>query len=461
MKPLPAPTAIPSDEELERCVALLRSVEQWPEDHPARHAIEQAAIQVQRGQKKRLRRQREKQRKQEDRSLVEGVFRAQTETLGVRSLSAPEPRTDSELRHPKHCYVCKQPFTRLHARYPLLCPPCADLNEAKREQRADLSGRSALITGGRTKVGFQLALKLLRDNARVLITTRFPRDAARRFAAEPDFADWADRLAVFGLDLRYLPGVKAFTEHLLATEPSLDILVNNAAQTLRPTPEQLDSLRAHEQAALLSPPASALLRGSTAFEAPTTGVGLLPVGASELLPLTQALAERPDGNLEDRGSENSWVLRLHEVPFVELLEVQLINAVAPFLLNAHLKPLLLRSPHADRHIVNVSAVEGQFSRKNKTVFHPHTNMAKAALNMMTRTSAEDYARDGIFMNSVDTGWLTNENPREKRLRMSEQGFITPLDVVDGAARVYDPVVQGVRGQPVHGLFLKDYRSAPW
>jgi NAD(P)-dependent dehydrogenase (short-subunit alcohol dehydrogenase family) len=142
--------------------------------------------------------------------------------------------------------------------------------------------------------------------------------------------------------------------------------------------------------------------------------------------------------------------------------VQLVNTVAPFLLNGHLKPLLLRSPHPDRHIVNVSAVEGQFSRgEGKTAFHPHTNMAKAALNMMTRTSAADYARDGIYMNSVDPGWFSNENPEDKRLRMEAEGFSAPLDSVDGAARVYDPIVRGVQGQPVSGQFLKNYRSVPW
>ncbi|WP_223646029.1 SDR family NAD(P)-dependent oxidoreductase [Corallococcus sp. EGB] len=439
-------------------MALLHSVKHWPEDHPARLAIEAAAIQVQRGTKKKQRRQRAETRKRADRATLEALHTAQTETLGVRTVTSASPA--SGLLRAGRCYVCKEPYTRLHARYPLLCPSCAHLNEEKREQRTDLSGRSALITGGRTKVGFQLALKLLRDGARVCVTSRFPRDAARRFAAEADFEAWSHRLAVFGLDLRYLPGVKAFTEHLLATEPFLDILVNNAAQTVRPTPEQLESLHAQEQAARLPPHAIALL-GDTSFPAPRSGLEQLSSGSAELAPLASFLAERTDGSLEDGEGDNSWVLRLHEVPVVELLEAQLINAVSPFLLNARLKPLLLRSPHADRYIVNVSAVEGQFARANKTVFHPHTNMAKAALNMMTRTSAEDYARDGIYMNSVDTGWLTNENPREKRLRMSQLGFVTPLDVVDGAARVYDPIVQGTQGRPVHGLFLKDYRSAPW
>ena len=90
------------------------------------------------------------------------------------------------------------------------------------------------------------------------------------------------------------------------------------------------------------------------------------------------------------------------------------------MLNARLKPLMLRTPERDKHIVNVSAVEGQFYRKFKTTRHPHTNMAKAALNMMTRTSATDYAADGIHMNSVDTGWVTDEDPVADRRAQSRR-----------------------------------------
>ena len=101
---------------------------------------------------------------------------------------------------------------------------------------------------------------------------------------------------------------------------------------------------------------------------------------------------------------------MHEVETPELLEVQLVNAIAPFILNARLKPLMLKTPERHKHVVNVSAMEGQFYRTTKTDRHPHTNMAKAALNMMTRTSALDFVKDGIHMNAVDTGWVTDEDP---------------------------------------------------
>jgi NAD(P)-dependent dehydrogenase (short-subunit alcohol dehydrogenase family) len=159
---------------------------------------------------------------------------------------------------------------------------------------------------------------------------------------------------------------------------------------------------------------------------------------------------------------NSWRLRLHEVETPELLEVQLVNAIAPCILNARLKPLMLRTPERHKHVVNVSAMEGQFYRIAKTDKHPHTNMAKAALNMMTRTSAADYVKDGIHMNAVDTGWVTDEDPVAHAARKAELGFSPPLDIIDGAARIVDPIFSGhLTGSHVWGQFLKDYKPAPW
>ena len=138
-----------------------------------------------------------------------------------------------EVLQPLHCYVCKQKFSAVHPFYDQLCPPCAAFNLAKRAESADLRGRVALLTGGRVKIGYQAGIKLLRAGARLIVTTRFPRDSALRYAAEADFAEWGDRLEVFGLDPRHTPSVEAFCHHVADRYERLDFIVNNACQTVR------------------------------------------------------------------------------------------------------------------------------------------------------------------------------------------------------------------------------------
>jgi NAD(P)-dependent dehydrogenase (short-subunit alcohol dehydrogenase family) len=370
------------------------------------------------------------------------------------------------LNQPESCYVCKKDFTEVHFFYHLLCPECAAFNYRMRGLHADLTGRTALVTGGRVKIGFQTVLRLLRDGAKVLVTTRFPHAAARRFHAEADSADWRDRLHLYGLDLRNIPAVEAFARHLLHTEPALEIVIHNAAQTIRRPPGFYGELVALEQHPedILSPDARRLVvQGAPSTLAISDSSQLLPAVLPAVADVLPADAWEDNEELADSRDMNSWLLRLDQVSAPEMLEVQLVNSVAPFLLNSRLKPLLMRSPFARRFIVNVSAVEGQFAR-HKTVYHPHTNMAKAALNMMTRTSGEDYARDAIYMTSVDTGWVTDENPGPRRARnQDELGFFAPLDIIDGMARIYHPIAQGLNdpAEPIWGQFLKDYKPCPW
>jgi len=413
-----------------------------------------------------------------------------TSTAGAAGTAVPHEE-GPELNAPRCCYVCKRSFERVHFFYDQMCKACGDFNYRKRSNTADLRGRVAYISGARVKIGYQASILLLRAGARVIVSTRFPRDAARRYAAEPDHGEWSERLQIYGLDLRHTPSVEAFARHLVAHEERLDFVLHNACQTVRRPPgfyahlmetesEPLavlpedargwlaahEALRAENAAKRLAPVAEATspMAAVGLYEAPgLSQVALAPEdfdAGSHLFPSGQLDADLQQVDLR---AINSWRLALDQVSTVELLEVQLVNAVAPFVLNARLKPLMLRHRTGDKHIVNVSAMEGQFYRAFKTDKHPHTNMAKAALNMMTRTAAADYVKDGIHMNSVDTGWVTDEDPAHIAARKTEEhGFHPPLDIVDGAARIVDPIFDGINtGNHVWGQFLKDYKPTPW
>ncbi|MDO3634226.1 SDR family NAD(P)-dependent oxidoreductase [Mycolicibacterium arseniciresistens] len=478
-------------DKLDMCLQVLADIESLPPEHPDAVAVRRATASIFKSVRKARRHAKRDAVAAADEAVTAATAtgapgRIDDETQGLPLVSAALGATAGTLLRPRACYMCKIRYTVVDAFYHQLCPACAALNRAKRDARTDLTGKTALLTGGRAKIGMYIALRLLRDGAHTTITTRFPNDAVRRFSAMPDSADWLHRLRVVGIDLRDPAQVVALADSVAAQGP-LDILINNAAQTVRRAPGSYAALVEAERTPApslvdvitfdrVSDAHPAALAGSLS-EHPAPHAPSDPGSLRSCPPVTElALAARsasPEriaagtaidagGLLPDTASVNSWTQRVHEVDAMELLEVQLCNQTAPFILVSRLRPAMAASPARRTYVVNVSAMEGQFSRAYKGPGHPHTNMAKAALNMLTRTSAaEMLEQDGILMTAVDTGWITDERPHPTKLRLAEEGFHAPLDLVDGAARVYDPIVRGEAGEDLHGCFLKDYSPSNW
>ena len=402
--------------------------------------------------------------------------------------------TESE----QSCFICQQNFRQEHDFYPGICVDCGNLNYAKRYQTVDLREKTALVTGARIRIGYGVALKLLRSGARVIVTTRFPHDAAKRYATETDFQQWQNRLHIYGLDLRHLESIEYFTQHILNCYSRLDIIINNAAQTIRRPPQyyrhlldfeglswqelprQIQGLvaRHHEfylgknevEWQFLKPVTAtkkkqetlSVLNEQANFTALLSQVPLISEDFHSNTALFPYGKYNQDGEQLDLRSFNSWVMKDEDVHLVELLEVHIINAIAPFLINSRLKSLLKHQPELSKYIINVSSAEGRFSNSNKSWRHPHTNMAKAALNQMTRTCAGDYAQHNIFMNAVDPGWISFQHPDPQVQDMKKKGIKLPLDLVDSAARICDPIYLGMaEKQYPFGKLFKNYEEVAW
>ncbi|HEX4363788.1 MAG TPA: SDR family NAD(P)-dependent oxidoreductase [Solirubrobacteraceae bacterium] len=470
--------------DLAICLRVMRELDELPVEHPDALAVRRAAAGLYKSVKLRRRAERRAAVFAADAAVTAATAtgangRIDDETAGLALRPQTTGATAGTLVKARACYVCKERYVDVDAFYHQLCTDCAARNRARREARTDLTGRRALLTGGRAKIGMYIALRLLRDGAQTTITTRFPRDAARRFAGMTDSGDWLARLRIVGIDLRNPTQVVALADEIAADGP-LDILVNNAAQTVRRSAASYALLAEAEAAALPAGPLPPIRTfgpgGTTAgLPAPRDAVArphwtptpaalsalALSAGAASPERIAAGLAIDAGGLVPDPDPVNSWSRHVEQVDPVELLEVQLCNQTAPFILVGRLRAALAASPARRTYVVNVSAIEGQFQRGYKGPGHPHTNMAKAALNMLTRTSAHELLNDGILMTSVDTGWITDERPLPTRMRLAGEGFHAPLDLVDGAARVYDPIVRGEAGEDLYGCFLKDYEPAPW
>ncbi len=505
-----------SKKDLEVCLETLQTLAENSQllvllDEKQRIDLIKAAGLLSRPSRDEIRRRR-KNLNQRKKALIQEQDRKSRATTGIRvartakifsapaQRSLPEAKTemsDQELSSPRNCYVCKAEFTKLHPFYDCMCESCGDLNYTKRFQTADLVEQIALITGSRLKIGYHVTLMMLRAGATVIATTRFPADSAIRFSKEKDYAQWADRLHIHGLDLRHTPSVELFCTYIEQAYDRLDILINNAAQTVRRPPGfyshmmEMENRPFHEHSPdvqhLLTSHQNCVNRIETAsntrnhtsalavtWETAGPGIGLRASAQLSQIPYrydgeVNHLEIFPTGKLDvdlqqvDLRTTNSWRLKLGEVPTPELIEVQLVNAIAPFVLCNRLSAMMQREFTGKKHIVNVTAMEGKFYRFKKEARHPHTNMAKAALNMLTHTSSGELAKDGIYMNAVDTGWVTDEDPAHlSASKEAVHDFQPPLDIVDGAARVCDPFFDGInRGEHWCGKFLKDYFPIDW
>lgn len=505
-----------SKEELESCLTALQILVDDSEslvllDEEQRVALVKAAGLLSHPDKVELKKRR-KDLNNARKNQLRKLDRQARGTTGIRSartadvFSAPDQillpegkkeGDDPELKSARNCYVCKAKFTKLHPFYDTMCGSCGDLNYVKRFQTADLTGQVALMTGSRLKIGYHVSLMMLRAGATVIATTRFPADSAIRFAKEKDYIKWSSRLHIHGLDLRHTPSVELFCTYIENTYDRLDILINNAAQTVRRPPgfyshmmemEMLPFEKHHpdvqqllsshhtcvDKIAIVSQNAEDISSLAVTWNDKSQGVGLRASARLSQIPYSYdtAVVDKevfPTGKLDvdlqqvDLRTTNSWRLKLGEIPTPELLEVQLVNAIAPFVLCNRLSTMMRRDNTGKKHIVNVTAMEGKFHRFKKAARHPHTNMAKAALNMLTHTSASDLAKDGIYMNAVDTGWVTDEDPAQiAKYKEEVHDFQPPLDIVDGAARVCDPFFDGInRGEHWSGKFLKDYFPIDW
>lgn len=445
-----------SNEEWEICIKVLSALKENPFDNPDNVRFSGLITKIHKNAKKQNRGESYSEKRNQDLNIKLDSIIAKNALEGNTFYDDKEKSTSLiPLQIPKNCYCCNQQFRLVHSFYNRLCPNCAKENYEKRFESIDLTGRNIILTGGRVKIGFATALKLLRNGANLVLTTRFPALAMEQLEKEKDYDEWKSRLWIYGLDLRNLKSINEFIEFYKSHFDSLDILINNAAQTIKYPDEYYIPIIKKECEKLLE------YKEHKNLIANKTEI------SKEIKQLESAYQEHTEialtrfGQPVDNREKTSWNSKLDEISMYELLEVNLINHIAPYFLIKELKSMMTNSDFKERFIINVTSSEGIFSYENKTVFHPHTNMTKAALNMMTLTSAKEFAGDNIYMSAVDVGWVSTGATEELRKKQFEKGYIPPLDSVDGASRILHPIIEGINGNPIFGKLLKNYKIHNW
>ena len=490
--------------DLATAIRVLGSIGDLEPDHPDIVALQRATAGLFKTVKKMRRDIAKNTVRDADTAIIEATAtgaptRIDDETQGLElrpaaTRSSTGAHTAGRLTKSQACYVCKEQYFDVDAFYHQLCPDCAAKNRAKRDARTDLTGKRALLTGGRAKIGMYIALRLLRDGAHTTITTRFPNDAVRRFRAMHDADDWMHRLKIVGIDLRDPAQVVALADDVAADGP-LDILINNAAQTVRRSPGCVRAARRRGGRAAArrascpssSRSAAATTRTRAALEAsvavggrdehtPQTAVAHASVTAPGLL--TELALTAGSASLE-RVADAHGDRRRRARPrpgLQQLLDperrgrrpardargpaVQQHGAVHPHQPAARLDGGGERPAHVHRQRLgdggrSSAAATRAPATRTRTWPRPRSTCSRAPAR------ARCSRPTGILMTSVDTGWITDERPHPTKVRLAEEGFHAPLDLVDGAARVYDPIVRGEAGEDLFGCFLKDYRPSAW
>lgn len=446
-----------TDEEWNTCLKVLHILKDNPFENPDNEQIKTLISAIHKQAKKEIKKESYSYKKEQDTIQLKSTTIIKNTEQKISFSSHNPEETDKQyttLNIPRTCYCCSKNYTQLHFFYHKLCPDCAEFHYNYRNQEHHFENYTVILTGGRVKIGYATALLFLRAGAKLILTTRFPALALEQLSKETDFDIWKNRLTVYGLDLRNLKAVNLFIEFCHQTLDSVDILINNAAQTIKYPINYYQTLITKEQNLLSTNTSDSLFPNTTPISIEQQKL-LEPV-------LTSDIEINRFGQPIDERDKNSWNSTLDEIQLEELLEVNLINHISPYQLIAGLKPLMIKSEHSERFIINVTSSEGQFSYPNKTIFHPHTNMTKAALNMLTRTAAKDFISDNIFMNAVDVGWISTGAPEIKRKKLFDNLQIPPLDAVDGALRILHPIEEILqKRENWYGVLLKNYAIVNW